>query len=150
MRATTRARRALRAAMTLLPCTAACAPSGPAEIAAAECYELRYEGQEEPDSTMFPGALRLEPGTDAGMLSVGPGESRSSAFWGMFGPGATWRRLGADTLDITFSNGFSTTALIAAHDGRRLSGTASFRFQEGSEPYPLLDLRGTRVDCTAP
>jgi hypothetical protein len=132
----------------MLGWAAACAPSGPAEITAAECYALRYEGREEADSTLFPRALRLAPGTDAGMLAAGPGERSGSPFWGQFGPGASWRRLTADTLDMTFSNGFSTTALIAVHDGRRLSGTASFRFQEGSEPYPVLELRGARVDCT--
>ena len=149
MKATPRGRPAIPVMSLLLGWSAACAPSGPAEIVAAECYALRYDGQEEADSLLFPRALRLAPGTDAGMLSAGPGEPPRSEFWGQFGPGASWRRQGADTLDMTFSNGFSTTSLIAVHDGRRLSGTASFRFQEGSDPYPLLELRGTRVDCPA-
>lgn len=122
---------------------------GPASgrVAAAECYALRFAGAEDADTTLFPRALLLAPGADGGAVAAGPGDSRTSAFWGMFGPGAAWTRLPTDSVGVTFSNGYSATALVVAHDGRRLRGTAAFRFEEGGEPYPLLEIRGARVDC---
>jgi hypothetical protein len=77
----------------------------------------------------------------------GSADADASAFWSLFGAGASWRRLPSDSVALTFTNGISTTDLVVAHDGARLRGTGSFRFQADRDPYPILEVRGERAEC---
>lgn len=129
---------------------AACArgpDAGRSDVVAEECYALTYDDGSRADTMFFPRALTLRPGADGGPVGPGSPSTGGDPFWSLFGGGAVWDRLPSDSLAIAFSNGVSSTDLVVAHDGRALGGRAAFRFQAGSEPYPVLAVRGRRRDC---
>ena len=82
--------------------------------------------------------------------AIGSEAAGASPFWQLLAQDAEWRRLPGDSLGLSFSNELSATVLVVAHDGARLRGTARFRFQPESDPYPVLEVRGRRADCGGP
>lgn len=124
------------------------APAARLEVAADECYALEYDEEDQADTTLFPRGLLLAPGSEGGAVASGSAAADQSAFWFLFGSGARWRRLPSDSVAMSFSNGISSIDLVVAHDGARLRGTGSFRFQADRDPYPVLEVRGDRTECS--
>jgi hypothetical protein len=134
--------------MGLVLCASACGKGGPARrvvIDSDECYAIAYD-PDDADPAMFPTALMLRAGPDSGAV-----HSRAAdvalPFWHLFGSGAAWRRMPGDSIRFDFANEMSALTMVVAHDGEELVGTSAFYFVQGQEPYPVMRVEGSRVDC---
>jgi len=130
-------------------CASACGKGGPARRVAVdsdECYAIVYD-PDDADPTMFPTALMLRAGPDSGAVHPRAADA-ALPFWDLFGGDAAWRRLANDSIRVDFTNDLSALSIVVAHDGEDLDGASTFYFEKGKEPYPVMRVEGTRVDCS--
>jgi hypothetical protein len=138
----------LRAILGLVP-LAACAPAAGQDVVAkvpgAQCYRLEYEpGKAARLAESYAEYVALAPDGDV-RSGMGPGRSRE--FWGMFLLDASWTRR-ADTLALSFSNGFSGVSYRLAPDASgTLRGEVAFLYDVVDQRPPPSPVAAHPVPC---
>jgi hypothetical protein len=113
----------------------------------ATCYAVAYAADSL--APIFPAFLILDPGLDSAAAFWPPTSRDKVGVWRMFYQGY-WKHPGAtDSLDIRFSNGFSTVAVrVGGQPGESLFGDATWYTDVIDSMPPHSALRADRTDCT--
>ena len=126
-------------------------PALPLQILSPRCYGAAYDslaGAVELD--LLPAHLALLPGADSGEVRSAPSPADTMGFWRMFMvPGtAHWSRGKGDSLDLSFSNGFSGITMAIRADSARLAGVVTFHYDViTDDPLPQATLQAIAEPC---
>jgi hypothetical protein len=111
------------------------------------CFTFSYESlRSDADSTAFARMIRFSivPGNDT-LFSVGFSND-SIGFWDMFLYGATWASVGPDSLQLDFTNGFTSVVYDLGQHRDSLVGTARILFDFGNrDSMPIT--RAVGIPC---
>jgi hypothetical protein len=136
-------------ALALAGLDLACAQSPPAvheQPQSAECFSMIYS----PDSmgSGFPETIAIGTGVDSGQAFWIPGKHDKIGVWRMFQGGATWVRTRADSIAVSYSNGFSGVTLALAPTAGGFLGRATWLSDViDTLPPPTAKARATRISC---
>ena len=116
-----------------------------------ECYALAYSDPiADATADMFPRAVALFPGSDSGAVASRGSSADRIGFWRMFLHGASWHSVGPDSVDLSFSNGFSSIRMRVQRTPTELSGRATFYSDViAPGPKPSLQVVGERRRCSS-
>ena len=116
-----------------------------------ECYALAYSDPiADATADMFPRAVALFPGSDSGAVASRGSSADRIGFWRMFLHGASWRSVAPDSVDLSFSNGFSSIRMRVQRTPTELSGRATYYSDVITEgPKPSLAVVGERRRCSS-
>jgi hypothetical protein len=93
------------------------------------CFTFAYVAEApESDSTSFAKQVRFDKQSGSHQLKSTGFPDDSIHFWRMFENGATWAQISLDSIQLNFSNGFSSVSYDLGLHGDSLAGTASILF----------------------
>ena len=116
-----------------------------------ECYVLAYSDPiADATADMFPRAVALFPGSDSGAVASRGSSADRIGFWRMFLHGASWHSVAPDSVDLSFSNGFSSIRMRVQRTPTELSGRATFYSDViMPDPKPSMQVVGKRRRCSS-
>lgn len=118
-------------------------------ITNAECYAIAYSdpvGSASPQ--LFPTAIALLPGADAGSATGMHGPRLTDLDWAGINEYAGWKKLSPDSLEVTFRGHAEGIRIHASRANRTLTGRATWLSDlVGGGPPPSLRLVGTTEEC---
>lgn len=126
-------------------------PALTSPVGGVECYALSYSDPiAEATEDMFPRAVALSPGSDSGAVASRGNSADRIGFWRMFLHGASWHSVGPDSVDLNFSNGFSSIRMRLQRTPTELSGRATFYSDViAPGPKPSMAVVGERRRCSS-
>lgn len=114
----------------------------------AVCYRASYTRPTNGiDSTMLPPRIELGVGRDSGAVRSAVARGDTLGFWRMFLVGGRWARNGRDSVQLNFTNGFSSVVVGLAIRGDSLEGTTTFYYDAVGQPIPTIHAVLHRAPC---
>jgi hypothetical protein len=142
--------RSIRTAVVLLCGMALVASPAWGQRRQAECFKAEYSqpvGQV--FAELFPARIALHPGTKSGRVETQRAPTDTTGFWRMFQWRAGWTRPTADSLQLSFSNGFTGIPFDLARSGDGYEGTVTIYYDFTVDTVPSMHVRLTPEKCPA-
>ncbi len=111
------------------------------------CYQAQYRGVDV-ERAYMPPVLALRRGQSTGALDSKPAAADTGKFWAMFqNREARWFREDDDSLELRFTNDFTSVIYYLRPQRDRLIGIAVINYDFG-EHYPQFVVEATKIDCS--